>query len=135
MKSSTPKSNAGSSQSSGQIHNDLHLRSPEGQGPAHTITAYWPTLPSRSFLLPASLRPIPPASNQIQKAMEERILWTWREVLLVPELWVLQYSSNLLPQELPVVGVRWEIISWLPKRLRRKCFFYNYGYYWRHRRL
>jgi hypothetical protein len=51
--SPAPKFNVGSSQSSDQIHNDLHLRSPEGQGPAYISTAYWPTLPSRSFLLPA----------------------------------------------------------------------------------
>lgn len=29
--------------------------------------------------------------------MKETALWTWREVLLVLELWVLQYSANLLP--------------------------------------
>lgn len=28
--------------------------------------------------------------------MSGEVPWTWREVLLVPELWVLQYSSNLL---------------------------------------
>jgi len=46
------------SQSSDQTHNELHLRSPEGQGPAHISTAYWPTLPSRSFLLSVLERPL-----------------------------------------------------------------------------
>jgi uncharacterized protein YfaP (DUF2135 family) len=49
-----PLVNVGSSQSSDQIHNDLHVRSPEGQG-----LAYWPTLPSRSFLLPILKRLLP----------------------------------------------------------------------------
>lgn len=84
--SPAPKFNVGSSQSSDQIHSGLHLRSSEGQGPAHISITYWPTLPSRSVLLPCqhsdgryrnrsletenrtspSLRPIlPPASKRI----------------------------------------------------------------------
>jgi hypothetical protein len=109
MNGTAPKSNVGPS------HNDLHVRSSEGQGPAHISTAYWPTLPSRSFLLPCqysngchhsrSLRPIlPVVSIHIQNTVKEEepkiscgALWTWREVLLVLELWVLEHSSNLLP--------------------------------------
>lgn len=60
-----------------------------------------------------SLRPILPSTLETHTKDDELeisrgVLWTWREVLLVPGLWILEHSSNLLPHH-PDRGVSFEV--------------------------